>query len=186
MRAISQREKVFIVIGAAGIVIFALILLSRGGSLRPAAGRGDYGELLARAAQLKQELKPYPQRAADVTALMEKFQMDPAKLSKASVVGQASAAIQNAARSGGMQLGPIRESPGRASARELATIKLDGTGQLPMALAFLKRLETLGYPLLIDSVQINADSKGPGMIKLSLTIIVLDFEQWKPEGAPHA
>ena len=186
MRTVSQREKVFIVIGAAAILIFAFILISRGGSRGAANGGSDYGQLLVRAEQLKQELKPYPQRATDVKALMEKFQMDPAKLSKATVVGQASAAIQNAAKSGGMQLGPIRESSGRASAKELATIKLDGTGQLPMALAFLKRLETLGYPLLIDSVQINADSKGPGMIKLSLTIIVLDFEQWKPEGAPHA
>jgi hypothetical protein len=186
MRTISQREKVFIQVGVAGILLYVLYILFSGGAKKSSGGGGDYGQLLQRAEQLKRELKPYEQRAVDVKSLMEKFQMDPAKLSKASVVGQASAAIQNAAKSGGMQLGPIRESPGRASAKELATIKLDGTGQLPMALAFLKRLETLGYPLLIDSVQINADSKGPGMIKLSLTIIVLDFEQWKPEDAPHA
>jgi hypothetical protein len=42
-------------------------------------------------------------------------------------------------------------------------------------------LETLGYPLILDSVQINPDATKPGMVKLNLTIVILDFEQWKNE-----
>ena len=48
-------------------------------------------------------------------------------------------------------------------------------------MATLHRLETLGYPLILDSVQISSDPTKPGMIKLNLTIIILDFEQWKKE-----
>jgi hypothetical protein len=184
MRTLNNREKILIGIAMAGIAILALVLVT-GGSKNFAGSRAEYSQLLAQVEQLKRRLKPYEERVPVVEKLMKTFQMDPAKLSKASVVGQASSAIQKTAASGGVQLGPIRESSGRGSAKELASIKLEGSGQLPAVMAFLQRLETLGYPLIIDSVQINADSKGPGMIKLTLTITIMDFEQWKPEGVPH-
>ena len=88
--------------------------------------------------------------------------------------------------SGGVQLGPIRESAARPSAKELASIQLEGNGPVPALLTFLHRLETLGYPLILDSVQISSDPTRPGMIKLNLTIIILDFEQWKTEETRHA
>ena len=47
-------------------------------------------------------------------------------------------------------------------------------------------LQTLGYPLILDSVQISSDPMRPGMIKLNLTIIILDFEQWKSEETRNA
>ncbi len=117
---------------------------------------------------------------------MEEFHLDPAKLSKASAVAEASSAIQKAAAAGGVQGGPIRESPGRSSSKELASIKLEGSGQLPAVTSFLHRLESVGSPLIIDSVQITPDNMRPGMIKLSLTIIILDFEQWKNGEIPNA
>jgi len=48
----------------------------------------------------------------------------------------------------------------------------------------------LGYPIVIDSVQITADPLQPGMVKLMATVFVLDYQQWinewkKPE-ASHA
>lgn len=168
-----------------GVPAYLIIFLGMGGMKNTGGGRAEYDRLLNQASALKRELKPYEQRVPAAKALMEEYNLDPAKLSRASVVGEASSAIQKTAASGGIGLGPIRESPGRASARELATIKLEGTGQLPSAIAFLKRLETLGYPLIIDSVQISADGKGPGMIKLTLTITILDFDAWKAGEVPH-
>ena len=44
----------------------------------------------------------------------------------------------------------------------------------------------VGYPLVIDSVQVTADPMQPGMLKMALTIIVLDYEQWKKPEAGHA
>jgi hypothetical protein len=52
--------------------------------------------------------------------------------------------------------------------------------------AFLHRLETLGYPLVLDTVQINSEPTKPGMVKMTLTIIILDFEQFKIEEVPSA
>jgi hypothetical protein len=54
-------------------------------------------------------------------------------------------------------------------------------------MGMLNRLESLGFPLIIDSVQLTpAAQQQQGQIKVSLTITILDFEQWTPKEAPHA
>jgi len=102
------------------------------------------------------------------------------------VVAEASAAIQKAARDGGFQVGTVRESPSRNGSKELSSIQLDGSGPVQATMALLNRLETCGYPLIIDSTQITADPSRPGQIKLSLTIIVLDFDPTKKPEVPRA
>jgi hypothetical protein len=129
---------------------------------------------------LRTELRPYEDKALATQKLMESFHLDPARLTKASVVAEASAAIQKAASGGGVQLGPIREAPARTSAKELASMQLDCTGPVPAMMTLLSRFETLGYPLILDAVQVNPEPR-PGMVKLHLTIIILDFDQWKEE-----
>ena len=54
------------------------------------------------------------------------------------------------------------------------------------AMSLLHNLPNLGYPLVMDAVQITPDPMRPGQVKLTLTIIVLDFEQWKKAEAGHA
>jgi hypothetical protein len=65
-------------------------------------------------------------------------------------------------------------------------MQLEGMGQPRSMISFLERLNTLGFPLLIDNVQISADPTKPGMVKLSLTIVILDYEQWKNEEVRRA
>jgi len=100
-------------------------------------------------------------------------------------VADASAAIQKAAQSGKVQLGPIRETPGRSSAKELASIQLEGVGPVPAIMGFLHQLGSLGYPLVVDAVQLTPENK-PGSLKMNLTIVILDFEQWKKDEVPNA
>jgi len=47
-------------------------------------------------------------------------------------------------------------------------------------------MQALGYPLVIDSVQISSEAARPGMMKLSLTIVILNYENWKNPEATHA
>ncbi|HEY5041852.1 MAG TPA: hypothetical protein VIK53_07600 [Verrucomicrobiae bacterium] len=148
--------------------------------------RADYLQMVAEARQLKSGSDLDTDQAAVVKRLMEDFQLDPAALSTNTVVADASAAIQKAATSGGVKLGAIRESAGRSSAKELATIQFEGSGPVAAVISLLHRLPLLGYPLLVDSVQITTDAMRPGQIKLSVTIIVQDFEQWKKTEATHA
>ena len=182
MRTLTHREKRIIRVAA---VVAALYVVFVCGKIFEAR-RSEYRNLLKEAQNLAQEIRSYEDKALAVRTLMERFKLDPAKLSKATAVAETSSAIQKAAASGGIQFGPIRESPGRPSARELSSVKLEGSGPLPAVITFLHRLDSLGFPVVLDSVQIGADPMKPGLIKLSLTLIIMDFDQWKSEEAPHA
>jgi hypothetical protein len=133
----------------------------------------------------------YDDKVDAIRKLMELYRMDPAKLSRTSLVAEASSALQTAAMQGGVQIASMRESPSRsATGRELSGIQLEAMGQPPGVLRFLQTLETLGYPLVADTVQLTPAPMGPGMVKLNLTLLLLDFEKWKnaegKEGKPDA
>ncbi|MEO8428209.1 MAG: hypothetical protein ABI651_13950 [Verrucomicrobiota bacterium] len=186
MAALSDRERRTIRIGGTAIAIYLVLFFGLRAWKALETRRSDYQKLVKDAQSLREEFRPYENRALLVEKLRETFRIDPPKLSKATIVAEASAAIQKTATTGGVQLGPIRESAARPSAKELASMQLEGSGPVAALLTFLHRLETLGYPLILDSVQISSDPTRPGMIKLNLTIIILDFEQWKNEGTHNA
>jgi hypothetical protein len=182
----SDREKRTVRIGAMIVAAYLVIFFGVRVVSYCEQERRAYVKLVADARVRKEQLKVYEDKVGSVTNLMASFRMDPAKLSRATVVAEASAAIQKAATGGGIQLGPIRESPARATARELAQIQFEGTGPLPAILGLLNRLEGVGYPLVVDAVQLTSDPTKPGMVKLTLTILILDFEQWKKAEASNA
>lgn len=186
MRPLTDREKRTIRIGA--IVIGTCLVLF--GGTRTARfftqKRVEYEKLVIEARGLKREIQLYDDKAIALKKLMENFNLDPARLSRTTAVAEASAAIQKTAASSGIQVGPVRESPARPSSKELGSIQLETTGPVPAISALLSRLENVGYPLIVETVQIAAEPMRPGQIKMSLTILVLDFDQWKKEEGPHA
>lgn len=179
MPSLTDNEKRTLRRAAIAISIYLILFLTFRAWRFCETKRSDYFKLVKEAKSLKQELQPYENKLLLLDKLKETFHMNPAKLSKATLVAEASAAIQKAAQGGGFQLGPIRESAARPSARELTSMQIEGFGPVPAAIALLHRLGTLGYPVILDTVQINLDPTKPGMIKLNLTLVILDFEQWK-------
>ncbi len=186
MRALSDREKRTIRFAGIGIAIYLALF----GGFQVwkffEKKRSDYRQLAQEARNLRQQVKPYQDKVLVVKKMMEDFHLDPAKLKKETVVSDASAAIQKAAKSGGLQLGPIRESPTRGAGKSVATIQMETSGQVPAVLTFLAGLNRIGFPVVVDSVQFTADNSRPGQVKMNLTIIILDFEGWKGKEAPHA
>ena len=184
MRALTPQEKRTLRI--AGIVVGIYLVCFGGwkvwGWLEKK--RADYQQVLRDAKTLKQTLQPFEARIEHLKALMENFHVDPAKLSKKTLLAEASAAIQKAAMGSGLQVGPVREPPARSSSTEL-TLQFEATGPVQPIMGLVGRLETIGYPLIIDTLQITPESSRPGQVKLSLTIVILDFEQWK-EAKPNA
>ena len=148
--------------------------------------RAEYRQLLREATGLRLKYELYDARVTRLRRLMESFRLDPAQLNKTTLVAQASAALQQSAAQGGLQLGPIRETLARGSERELGTIQLEASGQVPALMSFLHRLRSLGFPLVIDSLQLTSEPMRPGMIKLSLGLILLDYEQWDGKEVPNA
>ena len=181
---LTQRDQRTLRLAATGIAIYLVLFFGWWAWKQLEGRRADYARLLTEAQRLKRELQPYENRVLLAQKLKETYHLDPQKLTKATLVAEASAAIQTAARTGGVQVGPIRESPARSSGKELTSMQLEGVGPVPAVMTLLHQLEALGFPLILDSIQISPDAK-PGMVKVNLTIVILDFEQWKNEGVPH-
>ena len=181
-RPLTLREKRIIRIAAVSVSIYLALLY--GSVVRDyfTARRHAYEELVQQARDLRGVIKPYEEKIATATNLMARFQMDPVKLKRASVVAEASAAIQQMAVSGQVAVGPIRETPGRPSAREAGSIQFEGTGPVAAVMALLHNLDHCGFPVIIDAVQLTSDPRMPNGVKVNLTLVVLDFDAWKPKG----
>ncbi|MBU6400013.1 MAG: hypothetical protein KGS61_06825 [Verrucomicrobia bacterium] len=183
---LTEREQRTVRTAAIGLALYLALFYGWRTWRQLEAGRAAYHQLLQQAQQLKLDLQRYETRALMARKFMEQFRLDPARQPRSSLVAQASAAIQRVATSGGIQFGPIRELPGRPSARELASMQLEGSGSTPAVMTFLHRLETLGFPLVLDTVQLRAEPARPGLLKVNLTVIILDFNAWKNEEAGNA
>ena len=186
MPNLSLREKRIVLLGA---VVVALYVVVFGGARFWRALRrqhAEYAQLVSQARDLGLEIKAYQAKAQAAQKLMDQFRLDPAKLRNSTAVAEASAAIQKLAASSGIQVGAVRESAGRTAKKELGTLQLEGTGQVPAVIALLGRLQSVGYPVVIESVQLTPMPMGPAMLKFNLSLVILDFEQWKKGGVRHA
>jgi hypothetical protein len=195
----TDRDKKTIRIATIAVAIYLVAFFGFKMWRKGASGQDDYQQLVRRAEKLQNEVRAQENKVLLFEKLNEIYQLDPRKIKKETLVADASAAIQMAAQQGGIALGPLREAPARSSGRELTTIQVEGTGQSAAALALLHRLRTLGYPLIIDSVQIGPpQAQGgprgpggpaappgmsppgrPGMVKINLSITILNYDQWK-------
>jgi len=186
MRPLAEQEKRTLRFGAVAIAAYLVLF----GGFRVwkhfDRTRTDYLKLVTEARTFRQQLEPYRDKAEAAEKLMAAFRMDPSTLSRDTVVAKASAAIQQAAQGGGIQLGPIRELPARAAAGELAQMQMEWTGPAPAVLALLARLDSLGYPLVVDTLQFTAQNPQPGQVKVTLTLVILDFETARKKEAGRA
>ena len=161
MRTLTPSEKRTIRLATIGLSIYLVLF----GGVKVwrwlNQQRTDYLETVAEARQLKSEISQDTDRAALVKQFMDDFQLQPATLSTNTVVAGASSAIQKAITSGGLQPGPIRESAGRSARKEIASIEFEGTGPVAAVMTLIHRLPLLGYPIVIDSLQITADPMRP-------------------------
>jgi hypothetical protein len=186
MRTLTDQEKRTIRFASVVLVLGLLLAGSLWSARRFQARRTHYQELLLEARDVRDEIDRYHEKAEVAQKLMDNFHLDPMTLARTSLVAQASAAIQKASSEAGVAPGPMRESQARGTSKEAASIQFEGTGPVPAVMALLYQLERAGCPLIIDSVRITPDNRRPGNIKVNLTIVVLDFDQWKTEGKPSA
>ena len=185
-RPLTLREKRTIRIAAVCVCIYLALFYGPVARHYFMARRAAYDRLVQQARDLRDVIKPYEEKVATATNLMDRFRMDPAKLKRASVVAEASAAIQQMAASEKVAVGPIRETAGRPSAREAGSIQFEGTGPIAAVMDLLHNLDHSGFPVIIDAVKFTADPRMPNGIKVNLSIVVLDFDAWKPkEEKPH-
>ncbi len=185
LRQLTPHEKRTVRIATAIIAVYLTLFCGFLVYKRLAAVRAKYRSLVAEALDLRQEIRPDPDKVEHARKLMETFRMDPMTLAATSLVSRASAAIQKASDESGMAAGPIRESSSHTG-KEAASIQFETSGPVPAVLALLHNLQRTGYPLIVDSVQMTPDTRRPGSLKVNLIMLVLDFDKWKKEEQPNA
>lgn len=173
LRTLSAREKRTLRIGAGALCLYLLGFYGLEGWRLLEAEREKYDRLAAEAGTLELEMLREKVKAQRLEKLQRTFRLDPATLREDTIVGEASAAIQKAAQALGLQLGPSKEGPGRVSGKDLAVLQIEGSGPTPAAARFVHSLGTLGYPLVVDSVQWKTTGMPPGQVRLSLGVVVL-------------
>lgn len=146
----------------------------------------EYQQMLVYSERLKKEVGPLENKFLLLEKLKDGSKIEVAKISRATVVAETSAAIQKAAQEGGIKLGPLRESSARTAARELASMQIEGSGQIASLMAFCHKLQSLGYPLVIENLTIAPQQNPPGMLKMNMTLVLFDWDQWKTKGGRNA
>jgi hypothetical protein len=180
-RPLTPKEKRTIRIAAVCIIIYLALWYGPAARTYFTSRREAYDKLVQQARELRAVIKPYEEKVQTATNLMDRFHMDPASLKRSSVMAEASAAIQKAAASEGVGVGPIRETPGRPSAKEAGSIQFEGSGPIASVMSFLHHMDRVGFPVVIDTLQLSSDPRMPNGLKVSMTIVVLDFDAWKPK-----
>jgi hypothetical protein len=180
-RPLTPKEKRTIRLAAVCVLLYLALFYGPAARDYFTERREAYDKLVQQASDLSAVIEPYQEKIKTATNLMDHFHMDPAKLARASVMAEASAAIQKAAASEGVGVGPIRETPGRLSAKEAGSIQFEGNGQIASVMGLLHHLDRIGFPVIVDTVQFTGDPRQPNGIKVSMTIVVLDFDAWKPK-----
>ena len=94
MPALTQREKRTVRLAGLAIAIYLVLFFGLRVWKHLEAGRAEYQQLQVDARRLKRDLQPYENRILLVQKLKENFRMNPRKLSRSSLVAEASAAIQ--------------------------------------------------------------------------------------------
>jgi hypothetical protein len=181
MKTPTELERKTIRLAAIGITIYLLLFFGVKSWRNFSSSGSDYQQLVQSCERLRLEIERQENKALLLQKLKQNYSVDFANLSKPTIISDASSAIQKAAASGGIQLGPIRETSGHTSAHELTSMQLEGVGPVPAIIKLLYNLNTMGYPLVIDSLQFTPDNTKPGMLKVNLTIVLIDVQQWKKE-----
>src|SRR6185436_3480696 len=96
MRTLTDREKRTVRFGVIALAVYLALFLGFRIFKALEARRSGYQQLVTEAQRLRRELQPYENRAVLAQKLRDTFHIDPRNLSRASLVAEASAAIQKA------------------------------------------------------------------------------------------
>ena len=184
-RTLTASEKRTLRLGGIALGIYLVLFAGLRGASYFGQRRAEYQRLSREATELKLKLDLYQARGERVQRYMETFKMDPARLTNAVIIAQAGAEIQRLGASGGLMISSIRETVNRGSEPEVGSLQVDGAGPAAAIVTFLHNVRGCGFPVVIDSVQINGEPTRPGPLKVNLSILILNFDRWTEKGVPR-
>ncbi len=181
MMQLSDSDKKTLRLGAIVIAVYLVLFYGGMGIKKLRARQTDYKKLVQQSEQLRIDLMKYETDMLKLAKLKKSFQFDPLMEGQETLVSEVSAAIQKSAQMNGVKLSMVNETGARPSASIRASMRLEGEGPMQGVIKFLDGLDRLGFPITVDSVQLNANPRSPGGLKINLEALILDFNAFKPE-----
>ena len=117
----SDKDKRTMRLGGIILAIYLVFFFGFRGWKNLEKGHADFQQLVRKVEREQIETRRQEYETLLFEKLSDTYKLDPRKLPRETLVAEASAAIQDAARQGGFQLGSVRETQGRATGREIST-----------------------------------------------------------------
>lgn len=171
----NDKEKKLIKFTAIGLTIYLLAFYGKDYLGAFEKKLDDFKKKEKTIVNHRTKLVPYSSRVLMLEKLRKKLNIDVRRLSSNELVGQTSQAIQQSAKQSGIKIGPLRESSGRST----SSLRFEANGKYDGMVKFLRSIGTSGYPIMIESMQVNLDPSKKGNVKISLSIGIIDFANWK-------
>ena len=177
----SERDKKLIRFTSIGLGIYLVIFFGFELLAKAEEARRSYKALVSEARNFNDMLKPYETRILLLEKLRKDLNVEPGGLDSETLVADVSAAIQEAAGQCGLGLGPLQESPSRATGATLTTMRLSGEGQIESIIKFVHAAPRLGFPILIETLNVSGDESSGAQRRFDMELRVLDYKNWKPQ-----
>lgn len=174
---LTDRDRRTIRIATVLVALYLLVFYGSEGWQVLRSMEDRYEQKKIEAEQLTVRLLKEKKKQKEVRELRTAIGIDLAKLDDETLVGEARVAIQKIAGTHGIGLGPSKESPARAGARELAIIHLEGQGTVLGVSKFVHALPLLGYPISIERLMLKPTK--PGQMSFTMSVIILSIKAWK-------
>lgn len=184
--SLSEKDRKTIRYGAMIIVVYLTLFYGRTILSAFESSRVNYFAQLDEAKALEELFSSYENKVLKVEKFREQYQLNVRELSSTNLVGNAGRAIQDLVKESDFKLGQIRETLASGGTASAATFQVEGTGPLKSLMPLLHRLQSTGYPMILDTLSIRTDEKKRGHVLWSATIVVLDYAQWKTKGGNRA
>ena len=181
MMQLSDSDKKTLRLGAIVIAVYLVLFYGGMGIKKLQARQSDFKKLVEQSETLRIDLLKYETDMLKLAKLKKSFQFDPLQGGQETLVSEVSAAIQQSAQRNGVKLSMVNETGARASSAIRASMRLEGEGAMQGVIKFLDGLDRLGFPISVESVQLNANPRKPGGLKINLEALILDFNAFQPE-----
>ena len=179
MRELTDRERRTIRLAGVGLGIYLVLFVGVKTVSWLEGKRAARAELGRELAAARLELLVEQRKQLLLESLRAGWGLDLARMSLPTVVGDARVAIETAARACRVGLGFAKESAGRRRAHELAAFQVSGSGADAAVAKFIHRMTHLGYPFVLDNVELEAAGK-PGSVRFSFSVALIDYATWTP------
>lgn len=179
-QGLSTRDRRTLKYGALFLIIYLPVFSGVKVFKGMEESRREHQLALADLETLKSRFRTYETKLLEIEKLRKQTGIQVDQLDRATVVGLASTALQEKAKSSQLTLGPIRENKGGSQGGVVSTMQLEAFGPIAGLLSFVDGIRSSGFPVIVDDVRMDPFPGKPGVIKLNLSLLILDYTTWKP------